>query len=84
VPDGVTVLVAGIDTQDDRFEIQIDGYGAGEERWSIDYVRLFGDPGRAGIWTKLAELLRRQYTKADGTIMEVRLACQDHGGHYSD
>jgi len=84
VPDGVNVIVAAIDTQDDRFEIQVDGYGAGEERWTIDYVRLFGDPGRAGIWTKLAELLRRQYKKADGTIMEAKLAVQDHGGHYSD
>lgn len=84
VPDGVQVIVAGIDTQDDRFEIQFDGYGAGEERWTLAYVRLYGDPSRQAIWDKLAEQLRRQFKRADGTILQPLLATQDHGGHYSD
>jgi len=84
VPDGVLVIVAAIDTQDDRFEIQFDGYGVGEERWSLAYVRLVGDPSRKAIWDKLAETLRRQFTREDGTILQVLLATQDHGGHYSD
>lgn len=84
VPDGVLAIVASVDTQDDRFEIQFDGYGVGEERWSLSYVRLVGDPSRKLIWDKLAEELRRQFTRADGTILQVLLATQDHGGHYSD
>lgn len=84
VPDWVLVLTAGIDTQDDRFELQVDGWGAGEERATIDYVRLFGDPSRNEIWDKLAEAMRRTYQKADGTMLDIRLACQDHGGHYGD
>lgn len=84
VPDGVLVIVASVDTQDDRFEIQFDGYGVGEERWSLSYVRLYGDPSRKIIWDKLAETLRRQFRRADGTILQVLLATQDHGGHYSD
>lgn len=84
VPNGVVAIFASIDTQDDRFEIQFDGYGEGEERWSIAYRRLYGDPSRPGIWDKLELELRRTFVKEDGTIMQVALAVQDHGGHYSD
>jgi len=84
VPEGGLVLVAGVDTQDDRFEIQIDAYGVGEERWSVDYIRLFGDPGRQTIWNKLAEILNKTYIREDGTLLGLSLSCQDKGGHYTD
>lgn len=84
VPAGVVTLTAGIDTQDDRIEYQVDGWGGGEERWTIDYVRLFGDPSRMELWNKLFEYLRRNYIREDGIKLNIRLACQDHGGHYSD
>jgi phage terminase large subunit GpA-like protein len=84
IPNEAVVLTAGIDTQDDRFEIQIDAWGEGEERWSIDYIRLYGDPSRVEIWDRLAEQLRQKYKKENGEIMDLRIACQDHGGHYSD
>lgn len=84
VPGDVLALTAGIDTQDDRFEIQIDGWGVGEERWGISYIRLYGDPSRSEIWDKLEETLRRTFRKASGEVMDLRIACQDHGGHYSD
>lgn len=84
VPAGGLCLVAGIDTQDDRFEVQVDAYGVGEERWSIDYFRLFGDPARATIWDKLEEILRRTYQREDGAVLQLMLACQDKGGHYTD
>lgn len=84
VPAGGLYLVAGIDTQDDRIEIQIDAYGIGEERWSVDYLILHGDPGRQPVWNKLAEILGRQYEREDGTLLGISLACQDKGGHYTD
>jgi phage terminase large subunit GpA-like protein len=84
IPAGGLYLVAGIDTQDDRVEVQIDAYGLGEERWSIDYIRLLGDPGRQTIWNKLAELLGRTYRREDDTMLGILLSCQDKGGHYTD
>lgn len=84
VPDGALILTAAIDTQDDRFEVQVDGWGFGEERWSIDYLRLYGDPSRPGLWDKLAEALAQRYRREDGVLLDIRLAVQDHGGHYSD
>lgn len=83
-PEQVVAITFGIDTQDDRFEIQWDGWGAGEERWTLDYQRLFGDPSRGMIWDKLAEALVRQFRREDGVILTPLLGCQDHGGHYSD
>lgn len=84
VPAGGLYLVAGIDTQDDRFEMQIDAYGLGEEVWRVDYIRLFGDPTRALIWDKLEEAINRVYKREDGALMQVVLACQDKGGHFTD
>lgn len=84
IPAGGLYVVAGIDTQDDRFEMQVDAYGLGEERWSVDYIRLFGDPARQTTWNKLAELLTRTYKREDGTMLGIVLACQDKGGHYTD
>jgi len=84
VPAGVVAIVFGIDTQDDRFEIQFDGYGEGEERWSLSYVRLYGDPSRGLIWDKLLEQIRRKFVREDGAILQPILGTQDHGGHYSD
>jgi terminase, large subunit len=84
IPAGGLYLVAGIDTQDDRIEVQVDAYGVGEERWSIDYIRLLGDPGRSIIWDKLADLLGQQYLREDGALLGISLACQDKGGHYTD
>lgn len=84
VPAGGLYLVAGIDTQDDRIEVQVDAYGLGEEAWRVDYIRLFGDPSRQTIWNKLAEVLGRTYQREDGTMLGITLACQDKGGHYTD
>lgn len=84
VPDGALVLVAGVDTQDDRLEAEIIGYGLGEESWGIDYIRLYGDPGQPQIWHSLTERLRRSYRRADGVDLDVRLICIDSGGHFTD
>ncbi|HBO79766.1 MAG TPA: terminase, partial [Cupriavidus sp.] len=34
VPDGVAVVTVGVDTQDDRFELEVIGWGRNEESWS--------------------------------------------------
>jgi phage terminase large subunit GpA-like protein len=84
LPPEVVAITFGIDTQDDRFEVQWDGWGPGEERWTLDYLRLYGDPSRGMIWDKLAEALVRQFRRDDGVILTPLMGCQDHGGHYSD
>jgi len=84
VPQGVQVITAYADCQDDRLEIEFCGWGYQEESWSLDYVRLYGDPGRPLLWDRLVEQFRRQFADEDGTLRGVRLAGIDSGGHYTD
>jgi phage terminase large subunit GpA-like protein len=60
-PDGVCVLTAGVDIQGDRIELEVVGWGDGEESWSIDYRVLYGDPETADLWGRLDELLLRRF-----------------------
>ena len=84
IPENVRYLTAGIDTQDDRFEYIVYGWGEQEECYAIDYVRLYGDLSREQIWSVLAEKLRKQYVRHDGSLMGIGTICHDSGGHYAD
>ncbi|WP_066017943.1 phage terminase large subunit family protein [Endozoicomonas atrinae] len=84
VPWWVEVLTIGCDVQDDRIEFEVTGWGAGEESWSIDYVRLYGDLSRQPIWDALGDMFRKSYTRQDGIKMNVAQACIDSGGHFTD
>jgi len=83
VPEGVNVITAGADVQDDRVEFSVWGWGEGEESWLIDHKSIYGDLTKDTFWTKLGTMFKRQYRKPDGTIMDVRLACIDSGGHFT-
>lgn len=83
VPDGVAVITAGVDVQDDRIELEIVGWGRGEENWSLDYVVLHGDPSAGLIWTDLEQLLSRTYAHPTGATLHVEAACIDSGGHHT-
>jgi phage terminase large subunit GpA-like protein len=83
VPDEVLLLTAGVDTQDDRLEVEIVGWGIGKESWGIQYHVIHGDPGRPRIWQQLDEFLERTWFKDDGTGMVISGACVDSGGHYT-
>lgn len=83
VPEGVAVLTAGIDTQDDRLEIEIVGWGRNEERWSIAHIVIDGDPEQPAIWDQLDALLKRTWYRADGRPYTVMATCIDSGGHHT-
>lgn len=53
VPRGVVLMTAGIDTQDDRVEMQVDGWGRGQECWKLEYHLLYGDPSTRELWEQL-------------------------------
>lgn len=46
VPDDVLYLTAGVDVQDDRFEVEVVGWGEGTESWGVRYQKIFGDMHR--------------------------------------
>jgi phage terminase large subunit GpA-like protein len=83
LPDEVLLLTAGIDVQDDRLEIEIVGWGRGEESWSIDYQTIYGDPSTADLWMQLDNLLQQKFVHPIHGEMVLRAACIDSGGHYT-
>ena len=78
-PYGVLVITAGVDVQKDRLEMEITGWGLGEESWSIDYVVLTGDPERQDVWDQLDEQLERTFTNADEIELRILCCCIDSG-----
>lgn len=84
VPDGAYILTAGVDTQDDRLELEIVGWGAGLQSWGIHHKVFVGDPSQPAVWEMLDESLRAGYTNAQGDKMYVAAALVDSGGHHTD
>lgn len=84
VPDGVLVLTAGIDTQDDRFEVEVVGWGIGKESWGIRYQKIYGDLLKDQVWNDLDDFLSMGFRKRDGTVLNILAACMDSGGHFPD
>lgn len=84
VPVDNCVLTAAVDVQDDRFEIEVKAWLSGEESYAITYQRLYGDLSRPGIWGKLHQALTRTFKTPSGLILDVKMACIDSGGHYTD
>ena len=78
-PAGVLVITAGVDVQKNRLEMEITGWGHGEESWSIDYVVLDGDPERQDVWDQLDEHLERTFTDQDGIELRILCVCIDSG-----
>jgi phage terminase large subunit GpA-like protein len=83
VPDGVTMLTAGVDTQDDRFEIEIVGWGDDHRSWSVAYHVIYGDLSTPAPWQELREYLKQTWTHPRLGDMPLRMTCMDSGGHYT-
>jgi phage terminase large subunit GpA-like protein len=83
VPEGVGVITAGLDTQDDRVEIEFVGWGHGEESWSIAHEVVPGDPATGEFWKRVDMQLLRTFIRDDGRQFVVAAACIDSGGHHT-
>ena len=82
-PQGVQVVVVGVDVQDDRLELEFLGVGALDENWSLDYQILRGDPSSPALWEELRMQLKRKFKRDDGLTLKVAGTCIDSGGHYT-
>jgi phage terminase large subunit GpA-like protein len=79
VPMGACLLTAGADVQADRIELEIVGWGDGEESWSVGYHVLYGDTGADAVWSELDRLLLRQWRHESGLELPITAACVDAG-----
>ena len=83
LPDGVLILTAAVDVQDNRLEYEICGWGKGEECWGIKKGIILGVPENQEVWTALDEQLDREYRFKNGTGLIVPRTFIDSGGHYT-
>lgn len=81
IPQEAVVLTAGIDTQDDRLEIVVTGWGEGEECWFVDHQILPGDTSQPEVWSLLDDVLEHPYLHQSGHRLTIAGSCIDSAGH---
>ena len=84
VPDGVLILTAGVDIQENRAEVEVVGWGSEWESWGIEYHVVMGDPTTKKFWNDLDEYLQRKWRYGDGREVGITTACVDSGYLASD
>ena len=83
LPDGVLLVTAGVDVQDDRLEIEITGWGKGYESWGILYKKMNGSPEFDSTWDKLEQFLDTELYFENGNSLLIAATCVDTGGHFT-
>ena len=85
LPEGVLVLTAGVDTQDDRFEYEIVGHGHFGETWGIEYGVIMGSPDDPATWDSLDMMVFDRVLRfKDGLGLKVSRSFVDEGGHFTE
>ena len=86
VPAGALVLTAGVDTQDDRLEIRVTGWGwrdGSVHDWIVDYHVIPGKPNEQRIWDALDDYLTASFANAHGKTLHIEATAIDTGGHHT-
>ena len=83
LPDGVLCLTCGVDTQDNRLEYEVVGYGQFGENWGIEKGYIMGKPSENDVWERLDGIIDRSYHFKNGKALKISLTFVDSGGHYT-
>jgi len=84
IPDDIYALTAGVDTQQDRLEVQVIGWGENLESWVVEYRIIWGDPSTKEVWQDLDDYLKNSFTTQGGRKLPISATCIDSGGHHTD
>jgi phage terminase large subunit GpA-like protein len=80
IASGCLVLTAGVDVQKDRLEVQVCGWGRGEQMWAgIDWHVIPGDPLRTEVWEALEKYLDQPFINTRGVSMRITSMAVDAG-----
>ncbi|MFN1156172.1 terminase gpA endonuclease subunit, partial [Pseudomonas aeruginosa] len=74
---------AAVDTQHNRLEMLVMGWGEGLERWTVDFQVIPGDPTDERTWALLDERLKARYRHVSGVDLAICAVCIDSGGHHT-
>jgi len=83
LPDGVLCLTCGVDTQDNRLEYEVVGYGHYGESWGIKRGFIMGRPDSPEVWRKLDDIIQHVYRFNDGKGLQISMTLVDSGGHFT-
>lgn len=83
VPDGASIITAGVDVQDNRVAIGLYAWGQGEECWLMWHGEIFGDPAGKKLWEQVDDVVFRTYKRANGEQVKVSAIGVDSGGHFT-
>jgi phage terminase large subunit GpA-like protein len=83
LPDGVLILTCGVDTQDDRLEYEIVGWGRGEQSWGVKYGIILGKPDQEKVWNDLSDILGATYHFKSEIGLKIACTFVDSGGHHT-
>ena len=83
LPEGVLVLTCGVDTQDNRLEYEVVGYGHYGENWGIKKGVIMGRPDSTEVWQRLDDVVDHVYRFENGKGLKISFTCVDSGGHYT-
>lgn len=79
VPAGGLLLVAGVDVQMKRLEVEIVAYGRQRISWSVDYRVFEGDTAQPQVWEQLAALLDEDFETEYGGKLRIAKMAVDSG-----
>jgi phage terminase large subunit GpA-like protein len=83
LPEGVLLLVAGVDVQDGMLQWEVIGYGRNNESWGIEWGQVIGDLNQQDPWAALDGVLLREYKMKSGNKMGIVTVGIDSGGHHT-
>ncbi len=83
LPEGVLCLTCGVDTQDDRLEYEVVGYGLERKDWGIEKGFIFGKPSDDEVWERLDRILDKRWKFENGKGIKISITFVDSGGHYT-
>ena len=79
VVDDALVLTAGVDVQGDRLECEIVAWGQKLRSWSVDYVKIHGDPAKGKVWDELDTLIHTDFPHESGGEVAISRVAIDAG-----
>ncbi len=69
--------ISPADVQDDRLECDIWAWAEGYSSWLVDHIVIAGSPRERAPWDALADLLARDWPRANGGAIRIAKACVD-------
>jgi phage terminase large subunit GpA-like protein len=84
IPEGVLLLTAAVDVQEDRFEVEVRGWGRDYETWGIYKTEIYGELIKDEPWDRLEAYMEQTFRFESGAQLGIAGFAIDTGGHYTN